>query len=195
MRLFRVLPTAVVGVVLIGVVGLIVVEVANYDGRTAAEIARDEHGEDPASLEHCPKDEWGSSEEEHDPGTEGETVPPGPTSALICSWSQKDVRAEGVKFVLSEKVLHFRGDLTKLTDALNSLPPVTPLPEGEYACPSEEAYYALVGLRYKGASEVQVAIGPALCGGYAALNLHDQREYVATPTFLRLLNALLEKGS
>jgi len=46
MRLSRILPIVVVGVVLIGVVVLIVVEVANYDGRTAAEIVRDERGED-----------------------------------------------------------------------------------------------------------------------------------------------------
>jgi hypothetical protein len=195
MRLSRVLPIVLVGVFLVGVLVLIVVEIADYDGRTAAEIARDERGEAPASLRRCSKDQLGGSEEEHDPGTKGEVVPPGPTSALICSWSQKGVRGEGVQFVLGERVLAPGGGLGKLTDALNSLPPVTPLPEGEYACPSEESYYALVGLRYSGSSEVQVRIGPAVCGGYAALNLQDEKEYVATAEFLRLLNVLLETAS
>ena len=108
------------------------VEVAGYDGRTAAEVVRDERGEDPAALKRCPKDQLGSSEEEHDPGTEGETVPPRPTSAV------------------------------------------------------------LIGLRYEGSSEVYVGIGPGLCGGNAALNLQDEKEYVATPRLLHLLDGLLK---
>jgi hypothetical protein len=44
MRLFKALPIAVVGLVLIGMVVLIVVEVANYDGRTPAEIRQDRKG-------------------------------------------------------------------------------------------------------------------------------------------------------
>jgi hypothetical protein len=194
MRLSRSLPIVVVGVVLIGVIVLIAVEVANYDGRTAAEIVRDERGEDPASLKHCPKHELGNAEEEHDPGTEGETVPPRPTSALICSWTYREVGGEKPRLVLSETVLHYRFDLTKLTDALNSLSPVTPLPEGEYACPSEVSYYILVGLRYEGSSEVQVGIGPGVCGGNEALNLQDKKEYAATPRLLRLLDRLLHHG-
>jgi hypothetical protein len=194
MRLSRVLPIVVVGVVLIGVVVLIVVEVANYDGRTAAEIVSDERGEDPTSLKHCPKDELGNSEQEHDPGTEGETVPPRPTSALLCSWTYRGVGGEKPRPVLTETVLHYRVDLTRVTDALNSLPPVTPLPEGDYACPSEESYYILVGLRYEASSEVRVGIGPGVCGGDAALNLQDKKEYAATPRLLHLLDRLLHHG-
>jgi hypothetical protein len=195
MRLRQVLPIALIVVVLTGVAVLIVVEIADYDGRTAAEIVRDERGEDPASLKRCPKEPLGSFGEEHDPGTEGETAPPRPTSALLCSWTNEGVGSGRLKPVVSERVLRYRVDLSKLTDALNSLPPMTPLPEGEYACPSEESYYALVGLRYGGSSEVHVEIGPAVCGGYSALNLQDEREYVATPRFLRMLNALLETAS
>jgi hypothetical protein len=98
------------------------------------------------------------------------------------------------RLVPSETVLHYRVDLTKLTDALNSLPPETPLPEGEYACPSEESFYILVGLRYEGSSEVQVGVGPAICGGNAALNLQEEKGYVATPKLLRLLDRLLHHG-
>ena len=180
---------------MIGVVVLIVVEVANYDGRTAAEIARDERGENPASLRHCPKYELGNSEEEHDPGTEGKAVPPRPTSALICSWTYRGVGGRRPKPVQSEKVLRHRVDLTKLTDALNSLPPVTPLPEGEYACPSEEDYYILVGLRYEGSSEVHVGIGPQACLGDTALNLQEETEFAANRNLLRLLYRLVETGS
>jgi hypothetical protein len=190
MRLSRALPVALSGLILIGAAVVIVIAVSNYDGRTAAEVIRDERGENLSSLKHCPKDELGNSEEEHDPGTEGETVPPGPTSALLCSWTY----GERQKLALTETVLRSRVDLADLTDALNSLPPVTPLPEGEYACPSEESYYTLVGLRLEGSSEVQVGIGPGVCGGDSALNLQDEKEYVATPKLLRLLDALLEKG-
>lgn len=192
MRISRVLPIAVVGAVLIGVVILIVVEVANYDGRTQAEIVRDERGENPVSLRHCPKDELGNSAGEHGPGTKGETVPPNPASALLCNWAYRAVGGGKPGLVLRETVLHRGSVLTRLTDALNSLPPMTPLPEGEYAegeyaCPSEETIYILVGLRYPGSSEVHVRIGPAVCGGYAALNLEDEREYVATLRLLRLV--------
>jgi hypothetical protein len=200
MRISRVLPIAVVGAVLIGVIVLIVVEVANYDGRTQAEIVRDERGENPVSLTHCPKDELGNSEEEHDPGSKGETVPPTPTSALLCNWTYQAVGGGKPALVPSETVLHRGVVLTKLTDALNSLPPMMPLPEGEYAqgeyaCPSEESIYILVGLRYAGSSEVHVGIGPALCGGYAALNLENEKEYVATPRLLRLLDRLVHPAS
>jgi hypothetical protein len=181
----RLLPVALSGIILIGAAAVIVIAVSNYDGRTAMEVARDERGENPSPLKHCPKNELGSFEEEHDPGTEGETVPPRPASALLCSWTY----GERQKLVLSETVLHSRVDLANLTNALNSLPPVTPLPEGEYACPSEESYYILVGLRFEGSSEVRVGIGPGVCGGDSALNLQDKKEYVATPKLLRLLRA------
>jgi hypothetical protein len=195
MRIPRVLPIVAVGVVLIGVVVLIVVEVADYDGRTPAEIARDKRGENPVSLRHCPKNEIGNSEGEHDPGTKGETVPPRPTSALLCNWSYRAVGGGKPGLVPSETVLRHRVALTELTDALNSLPPMTPLPEGEYACPSEESIYILVGLRYEGSAEAHVGVGPALCGGYAALNLEDEKEYVATPRLLRLLDRLIHPAS
>jgi hypothetical protein len=195
MRLSRLLPVALGGIILIGAAAVIVIAVSNYDGRTAAEIPKDERVEKPSSLKHCPRDEPGNTEREQDPGVERETVPPGPKSALICSWSQKDGRGAGVKLVLIETVLSSRVDLASLTDALNSLPPVTPLPEGEYACPEAEPYSALVGLRYGKSSEVQVEIGPGFCGGYSALDLQDGKEYGATTKLLRLLDALLEKGA
>ena len=164
MRLSRILPVVVVGVVLIGVVVLIVVEVDNYDGRTTAEIKSAERAEETASLIRCPKGPLGGFEEEHGPGTKGETVPPGPRSALICSWTQEKVRDRQVKFVRTERILHRRADLTRLTNELNSLPPVAPL-EGEYACPSEESFYMLIGLRYDRASEVQLGIAPGSAVG------------------------------
>jgi hypothetical protein len=200
MRISRVLPLVVVGAVLIGVVVLIVVEVADYDGRTQAEIVRDERGENPVSLRHCPRDELGNSEGEHGPGTKGETVPPRPTSALLCDWNYRAVSGGKPALVPSETVLPRGVVLSKLTDALNSLPPPTPLPEGEYAegeyaCPSAESIYILVGLRYEVTSEVHVGVEPALCGGYAALNLEEEKEYVATPRLLGLLDRLLHPGS
>lgn len=185
----------VVALVLIGVVVLIVVEVADYDGRTPAEKPADERGEELASLGRCPKDPPGGPERERDPGTAGDAVPRDPKSALLCGWSQKYIRGEGVKFFLSEKILNRGGDLTRLSDALNALPPVTPLPEGEYACPEAEPYDALVGLRYRRSPEVQVEIGPGFCGGYSALNLQDEKEYAATPNLLHVLDALLENVS
>ena len=194
MRLFRALTIALVGVVLVGVLVLIVVEIADYDGRTTAEKIPDERGEAVPSLSRCPKDPLDGLEGESDPGTAGDTVPHGPKSALLCRWSQKYVRGRGVKFTLSEKILNRGGDLRRLTAALNALAPVTPLPEGEYACPEAEPYDALVGLRYGGSSEVQVEIGPGSCGGYSALNLQDKTEYGATSRLLRLLDALLGTG-
>jgi hypothetical protein len=191
MRLSRYLPVALGGIILIGAAVVIVIAVSNYDGRTVAQVPRDERGEAPSSLKHCPKEGLGSSEEEHDPGTEGETVPPGPMSALVCSWAY----GEKQRLALTESVLHSRVDLAKLTDALNSLPPVTHLPEGEYACPEEEPFYILVGLRYAGSHEVQVEIGPGFCVGNSALNLQDEKEYVATPNLLHVLDALLANGS
>lgn len=195
MRLSRVLPIVLVGVVLVGVLVLIVVEIADYDGRAPAEKIADESGEDLAPLSRCPKEPLDGPEREHDPGTAGDTVPRGPRSALLCGWSQKYVRGEGVKLTLSEKILNRGGDLTRLTDALNALPPATPLPEGEYACPEAEPYDALVGLRYRGSSEVQVEIGPGSCVGYSVLNLQDATEYAATPKVLLLLDALLGTGT
>ena len=53
MRLSRFLPVALGGIILIGVAVVIVIAVSNYDGRTAAQITRDERGEDPSSLKHC----------------------------------------------------------------------------------------------------------------------------------------------
>jgi hypothetical protein len=195
MRPSRFLPVALGGLILIGAAVVIVIAVSNYDGRTAAQITRGEPGEAPSSLKHCPKEEPGNTEEEHDPGIEGETVPPGPDSALLCGWTYGKVRADRFKLILSEKVLRRRSDLGKLADALNSLPPITPFPEGTYACPEAENFYILVGLRYSGSSEVEVGIGPGFCGGITALNLQGEKEYGASTKLLDLLDALLGKES
>src|ERR1700754_2199128 len=109
MRLFRALTIVLVAGVLVGVVVLIVVEVAGYDDPKTAEVTRDERGEFPASLKRCPRGQLGDFGESHDPGTRGETVPPGPTSALICSSTKR-----------SERVIRDRRDLTRLTAALNA---------------------------------------------------------------------------
>jgi hypothetical protein len=170
---------------------LIVVAITDYNGRTAPEQLPNEHIKDPATLRRCPKEPLGLYEHQH-PGTAGDAVLRGPKSALLCNWSQRYVRGKGMEFTLSEEILNRGTDLTRLTDALNSLPPVTPQPEGEYACPESEPYDALVALRYGPSSEVQVEIGPASCGGYSARNLQDATEYAVTPGFLRLLNAMLE---
>jgi hypothetical protein len=199
MRLFRFLSIVVVGVVLIGVVVLIVVEVANYDDRTSAEIVSDERAEEMSSSGRCPKQPVGDFEEEHDPGIKGEAVPPRPRSALICSWTQEQVRHHKVEFARTERVLRRRRDLDKLTAALNSLPPAQPLPEGEfaflsegeYACPSEASFYMLIALRYGGPPEVQLGIAPGFCGGMAILNLEEETEFEASVQLIRLLDDIL----
>jgi hypothetical protein len=183
----RFLALGVVGIVLTAVVVLIVVEVAGYDGRTPAEIRSEERAEAKASLGRCPSGPLGHFGEEHDPGTEGETAPPDPTSALLCGWTP----GHGTGLLRSEKVVRGRADLARLTEVLNSLAPVTPLGEGEYACPSEESFYMLVELRYEGASEVQLGISPALCGGTAVLNIKEEKEFVASLRLIRLLDNLL----
>jgi hypothetical protein len=183
----RLLAIGIVGLVLTAVVVLIVVEVAGYDGRTPAEIRSEERAEATASLGRCPRNPLGDFGEEHDPGTEGETAPPRPTSALLCGWTH----GHGPELVRSEKVVRQRVDLTKLTDALNSLPPVTPLGDGPYACPSEEGFSMLVGLRYEGSSEVQLGIAPGVCGWTAVLNLEEEKEFVASVHLIRLLQGLL----
>jgi hypothetical protein len=192
MRQSKFLPIAISGVILIGAAVLIVVALANYDGRTPVEVARDERGEDPTALEHCPRYELGHTEEELDPGTEGETVSPGPTSALLCGWNYPRSRGGAPDTGLIERVLRSRADLAKLTEALNSLPPVTPLPEGEYSCEEEGNHYMLIGLRYDGSPEVHLGIGPQPCLGETVSNLQEGTEYEAAPQLLRLLTALFE---
>jgi hypothetical protein len=183
----RFLALGIVGIVLTAVVVLIVVEVAGYDGRTPAQIRSEERAEATASLGRCPKGPLGHFGEEHDPGTEGEAAPPDPTSALLCGWTP----GHGTGLVRSEKVVRSPADLNRLIKVLNSLAPVTPLGEGEYACPSEENFYMLVGLRYRGAPEVQLGISPAICGGTAALNIKEEKEFVASLRLISLLDGLL----
>ncbi|MBS1883229.1 MAG: hypothetical protein JSS97_09755 [Actinobacteria bacterium] len=195
MRLFKALTFILVVVVLVGVVVLIVVEIADYHGRTPTEKLASKHGYALTSLSRCPKDPLRGREGEHHPGTAGDMVPHGPTSALLCDWSQAFIRGEGSRFVLGERIVKRGADLIKLVGALNSLPPATPLPPGEYACPEAEPYDVLVGLRYGGSSEVHVEVGPGFCGGYSALNLQDKTEYVATTRLIRLLDGLLRTGS
>jgi hypothetical protein len=190
MRLSKILPIAVVGVFLIGVVVLIVVEVANYDDPTTGEVVREPRGEGPASLRRCPEERLGDFEKTHDPGTRGETVPPGPTSALVCSLTD-----ERARFDLKERVIRDRGDLTGLTAALNTLPPAVPWPEGEYACPEEEDFYELIGLRYADVPEVQIAVAPGFCSGTTVLNLKESKEFGDTLRLRRVLDGLFEKGS
>jgi hypothetical protein len=158
MRLFRTVTIVLVVGVLVGVAVLIVVEVAGYDGRA-------------------------DREEGRDPGTKGETVRPGPASALIRS-STRSV----------EGVIRDRRDLTRLTAALNALAPAAPVEEeGEYTCPESEPFYDLIELRYDGAPETKIAIEPDSCGGTAVLNLKEDKEFGASKQLLRLLDRLLEE--
>jgi hypothetical protein len=187
-RSHQVLAVSFVVAVLVGVVVLIVVEVAGYDGPTAVEIkGESEPSGYPASLSRCPKETLGRIEGQHDPGTRGKTVPPRPESALLCSWTYERIRGHGEELVHHERVLRRPADLAELTDALNSLPPAVPWGEGEYACPEEGYFYTLIGLRYEGEPEVQLEVAPGFCSGIAVLNLTEDKEFGASRRLLRLL--------
>jgi hypothetical protein len=194
-RLHRALAISFVTVVLVGVVVLIVVEVAGYDGPMTAEIKSEKPSGYAASLTHCPKEPLGRIEGQHDPGTRGKTVPPRPESALLCSWTYERVRGHGEQLVRHERLLRRPADLAELTDALNALPPAVPWGEGEYACPEEGFFYTLIGLRYEGEPEAQLAVAPGFCSGTAVLNLKEDKEFGASSQLLRLLDDLVEPSA
>jgi hypothetical protein len=188
-RLPRILGALFFGVVLVGVVVLIVVEVAGYDGRTTAEVKGEERAEETAPSGRCPREPLADIEGGHDPGRRGKTVPTRPESALICGWAYGD---RGVKLIRTERVLRRLSELAELTEALNALPPAFPWGEGEYACPEGESVHRLIGLRYRDVPEVQVEIAPGFCGGTAVLNLNEETEFGASNRLLRLLDTFLE---
>jgi hypothetical protein len=105
-----------------------------------------------------------------------------------------EVRNRRLTYVRTERVLRHHLEFAALIDELNALAPAVPLPPGEYACPSEETFYILIGLRYEGAPEVQLGIAPAVCVGTAVLNLNEEKEFGASLRLIRLLDRLLESG-
>jgi hypothetical protein len=138
-------------------------------------------GNDPI-LQHCPRHEP-REPESASPGSDGDTVPEDPTTALICRWSGPGSTVDPVK--RSERRVRGAG-LASLVKALNSLPPGK---EGEVACPSGGPLIYLIAIRYGGASEVRILARYHSCD--TAFNLNDQTYYDASFDLEREMNKLL----
>jgi hypothetical protein len=173
-------------VVLVGVVVLIVVEVANYDGRTPVEkITHKRASTVVRSCAHFPDVEPDGFFER---GVEGKTVPKGPRSALICRW-----KAEGTgKVEEAERIVGSHTDLADLVRTLNSLGVRSDEEsEGEYAaCHEEPIHHYGVGIQYPGPTEVQMVISYNGCG--YAWNVQDGTSFLSSERLETTLDRLLE---
>jgi hypothetical protein len=193
MRLTKVLPILAV-VVLVGVVVLIVVEVANYDGRAPTQKFAFNYSRGPIlkTCVHFPGDPNGETER----GIPGATVPGAPRSALICRWEGGD---KG-KIQKAEGIVRSEPELAELVRALNSLG-VRSEPEGEYAegeyggCPELPIQKYGVGLRYPGSGEVQVAIEYSDNGCGYAWNVQDGTTFLPSERLETTLDRLLEPSA
>jgi hypothetical protein len=192
MRFTRVLPVLVI-VVLVGVVVLIVVEVAGYDGRSPVE----EVGNKRAStvVRSCARFPDREPSGSFERGNEGATVPKEPQSALICRWE-----AGGTgKVERAERIVRSRPALADLVRVLNSLAVRSAeewegeYAEGEYAgCPEQPIQDYGVGLRYPGPTEVRVVITYNGCG--YVWNLQDRTAFLPSGRLETTLDRLLESS-
>lgn len=185
MRFTKVLPILAV-VVLVGVVVLIVVEVADHDGQVPVEkITHKRVSKVVRSCAHFPDVEPDGTFER---GDEGATVPKSPHSALICRW-----KAEGTgKVEKAERIVRSKPELTDLVRTLNSLGVRSAEEwEGEYAaCHEEPIHHYGVGLHYPGPTEVQMVISYNGCG--YAWNVQDGTAFLPSERLETTLDRLLE---
>lgn len=167
--------------VMLSLLAIVVVGVATY-------------GSGPSSvLRHCPRFEPRPVEFSAS-GTEGETVPAGPTAALVCRW--REGRAEHPE--RAEAAVRNRA-LAGLVRVLDSLSPagnstgVIAGAEAEpalgFGCESGTPLIYLIGLRYAGESEVQILANYNGCGSIS--NLEDRTAYGATGFLRSALNRAL----
>jgi hypothetical protein len=116
-------------------------------------------------------------------------VPPGPISARICRYVHAGVGSGGDSPSLTEAALSSRGEISRLKNAVSSLPPA---PKGEFACPTGDPLNYLLAFGYRDEPPVFVRVSYSGCG--FVRNGVSKSIYQPTSALKRLLNRVLAEA-